>query len=87
MTKKKSKRDCYNYDLKQGKKIVYSGITNDIDRRIKNHDADGKKFYHAISYGSAVTRGTAKKREEEKLKIYRNGHNGKNPKYNKTKKG
>lgn len=37
--------------------------------------------------GPAVTRTTAKKREEDGLKTYRDGHNGKGPKYNKTKKG
>ncbi len=87
MTKKKSDRDCYNYDLKQGKKKVYSGITNDPERRLKEHDADGKKFSHMTVSGPAVKKETAKKREKEKLKAYRNGHNGKNPKYNKTKKG
>lgn len=88
MTKKiKNNRDCYNYDLKQGKKKVYSGITNDPERRLKEHNADGKKFSHMLVSGFAVKKETAKKREEEKLKIYRDGHNGGNPKYNKTKKG
>ena len=87
MTKKKSDRDCYNYELKHGKKTVYKGITNDPERRLNEHDGDGKSFTHMKVSSSAVTRETAKKREEEKLKIYRNGHNGKNPKYNKTKKG
>lgn len=83
----KGKRDCHNYELKQGKKTVYKGITNDPERRLKEHDGDGKKFSHMTVSGSAVTRKTAKKREEQGLQTYRNGHNGKGTKYNKTKKG
>ncbi len=83
----KGKRDCYNYELKHGKKTVYKGITNDPERRLKEHDGDGKKFSHMKVSGPVVTRTTAKKREEDELKTYRNGHNGKGPKYNKTRKG
>ena len=84
---KKGNIDCYNYDLKHGKRTVYKGITNDPERRLKEHDGDGKKFSHMKVSEPAVTRTTAKKREEDGLKTYRNGHNGKGPKYNKTNKG
>ncbi len=83
----KGKRDCYNYELKHGKKTVYKGITNYPERRLKEHVGDGKRFTLMKVSGPAVTRKTAKKREGEKLEIYRKGHNGKGPKYNKAKKG
>jgi predicted GIY-YIG superfamily endonuclease len=84
---KNNKRDCYNYELKQGKKTVYKGISNDPERRAKEHEGEGKKFSHMKVSGPAVIRTTAKKREEDGLKTYRDGHSGKGPKYNKTKKG
>ena len=84
---KKNNRDYYNYVLRDSKTIVYFGITIDPERRLKEHDTDGKNFSHMIVSTPIVTKETAKKREEEKLKTYRDGHNGKNPKYNKTKKG
>ena len=31
------KRDTYKYDFKVGRRIVHSGITNDLDRREGEH--------------------------------------------------
>ena len=32
-----SQRDTYKYHLKQGKKVLYRGITNDLARREREH--------------------------------------------------
>ena len=32
-------RDTYKYEFKTGKKTVHGGITNDLDRREKEHQA------------------------------------------------
>ena len=39
------KRDTYKYHLKRGNKVIRSGITNDLDRREKEHQRNyGKMF-------------------------------------------
>ena len=81
------KRDTYNYNLKDGKKVVYKGITNDLDKRAKQHAADGKKFTHIQQVGRAKTEQGANNEEAKQLETYRSNNNGKNPKYNKTNNG
>ena len=81
------KRDTITYDLKQGRKIVYRGITNDPERRIQQHRADGKKFDKMVITSRRMTEDGAKKKESEKLKTYRHSHGGLNPKYNKGSDG
>ena len=80
MTKK---RGCYRYELKQGQKIVYIGITNAPSRREADHDADDKKFSNMKIVGPAVSEESARKWENERLERYRKTHKGENPKYNK----
>ena len=41
MKKKRKKRDTYIYQLKEGRKIVYIGITNNPNRRAIEHDNAG----------------------------------------------
>ena len=38
-----NKRDTYKYHLKQGKKIVHRGITDDLDRRLGEHQQEFPK--------------------------------------------
>ncbi len=83
MTKK---RDTFNYNLKDGKKVVYKGTTNDLGKRAKQHEADGKKFTHIQQVGRAKTEQGASKEETRQLKVYQ-ANSGKNPKYNKTNNG
>ena len=33
-------RDTYKYHLKYGKRVVHSGITNDLNRREQEHQAN-----------------------------------------------
>ncbi len=82
-----TKRNTYNYNLKQGHKIVYKGTTNDLEKRAKEHEADGKNFTHIQQVGRVKTEHGAKSEEARQLSNYRNYHAGFNPKYNKTKNG
>ena len=82
MVKKRKKRDTYNYILRDGKKVVYKGITNDPDRRFDEHVKSGKRFT-TMSWGSPCSREEAIKREKEGVAIYEGGHKGKKPRYNK----
>ena len=79
-----NKRDHIVYDLKDGNRILYRGITNDPERREREHKRDGKKFTHMKAISRRMTEEGAKAKEAEKLKTYRRGHKGKNPKYNKS---
>ena len=40
------KRDTYKYHLKRGNQIIRSGITNDLDRREKEHQRNYGKEVH-----------------------------------------
>ena len=37
-------RNFYKYELKEGNKVVYVGITNNPDRRENEHLLEGKNF-------------------------------------------
>jgi len=79
-------RDVYKYELKQGNKIVYAGITNDPTQRETQH-RQGKTFDKMQIIGRVSTREGAEKWETGRLKIYMKNHNGELPKYNKTTTG
>jgi predicted GIY-YIG superfamily endonuclease len=81
------KRDTYNYNLKEGRKVVYKGITSDLDKRIEQHETAGKKFTHIEIVGRAKLRQNASKEETRQLAVYRKNNGGTNPKYNRTKNG
>jgi len=87
MVKKSTKRDTYNYNLKDGKKVVYKGKAKDLEDAAYRHKADGKKFTHIQQVGVVKTDNGAQKEEERQLAVYRKNHVGKKPKYNKTDKG
>lgn len=87
MAKKQAKRDTYNYNLKDGKKVVYKGTTNDLEKRKNEHKESGKRFTHIQKVGRSKTEEGAKKEEAEQLKTYRQNNNGENPKYNKDNNG
>ncbi|MBT8507038.1 hypothetical protein AZH53_01165 [Methanomicrobiaceae archaeon CYW5] len=74
------KRDTVNYTLRDRNKIVYMGITNDLDRRIAEHERDGKRF---TNYSSSTkrTQDSALKHETEDLARYKRNQ-GRFPKYN-----
>ena len=75
-------RDHYRYVLYHQGKIVYIGITNDPERREEEHRAGRKVFTTMRTQGPAVTKASAERWEEARLKSYRRTYGGKNPKYN-----
>ncbi len=58
-----------------------------MERRAKEHAADGKKFTHIQKVGKVKTEKGASKTETQQLASYRKNNKGGNPKYNKTKNG
>ncbi len=59
-----SQRDTYKYHLKQGKKVLYRGITNDLARREREHK---ERFpnSHIDQVGHKTTRVAALKWERQ----------------------
>ena len=78
------KRNYYRYELRDRRRIVYVGITDDPARREDEHRLEGKHFTSMNLIKPAVTKESAERWEEERLEQYRRSHGGKNPKYNKT---
>ena len=54
------KRDTYKYHLKRGNQIIRSGITNDLDRREKEHQRNYGKDVHIQRVGNRTTRESAR---------------------------
>jgi len=81
------KRDTYTYELKDGKKVVYRGTTQDPERRAQEHRSAGKRFTQLTPTSRKMTEEGAKQKESQDLSTYRRGHGGKNPKYNKDTDG
>ena len=75
------------YQLKQGHKIVYIGITNDLARREKEHRELGREFNRIERVSRPMTEEEAQKKEQETLEKYRKRRGGKIPKYNKDPNG
>jgi len=80
------KRKNVTYRLKEGRRTVYLGSTNDPERREQEHRDEGKRFTKMEIASRRMTDDGAKKREAEQLKNYRSNH-GRNPKYNKDSDG
>ena len=83
----KKRRDTFTYDLKRGQKVVYRGSTKNPRARAQMHKAEGKQFDRLVVTSGRMTESGAKKKEAAKLKTYRKGHGGRNPQYNKTRRG
>ena len=83
VTLMRRRRDHYRHELRDGRKIVGIGITNDPERRAAEHRNEGHRFSSMNVAGPAVTQETAEKWEEQRLESYRPGHGGKLPRYNK----
>ncbi|MCJ7633127.1 hypothetical protein MUP77_12140 [Candidatus Bathyarchaeota archaeon] len=77
------KRDTYLYELRDKGKTVYRGITTDVERRVREHERDGKRFTTVWSSASPSCRKNAFKYEKDGVQIYKRGH-GKRPRYNKV---
>jgi len=59
-----SKRDTFKYEFKVGNKIVHKGITNDLERREKEHQ-QGLPKGHIKQVGHAVAEESARDWEKE----------------------
>lgn len=81
-----SPRTYYVYELWDGPRKVYIGITSSLDRRMSEHQYS-KQFTRMVWYLGKRTIESARKLEAELLEKYRRSHGGKNPKYNKTNHG
>ncbi len=58
-------RDTYKYHFKQGHKVVHAGITNDLDRREREHKQKYGDGGHIKQVGRATTRDAALSWERE----------------------
>jgi len=76
------KRDTYLYELRDKGKCVYRGISNDVDRRVKEHERSGKRFTTIWVSNVPTRRKTALKDEKIGVDTYRRTH-GKRPRHNK----
>lgn len=59
------KRDTYKYHLKRGNKVIRSGITNDLDRREKEHRQNYGTEVHIQRVGNQTTREGAREWEKK----------------------
>ena len=60
-------RNTYKYDFKVSNKIMHSGITEDLERREKQHQQKWPKG-HIVQVGRKTTEEAAEKWEETKQK-------------------
>lgn len=60
-----AERDTYKYHLKRGNKIIQSGITNDLDRREREHQREHGDGVHIKQVGNRTTRDGAKDWEKQ----------------------
>ena len=68
------------YNLKnRGGTTVYTGMTKNLNQRIKQHHNDKTKHFSSASVSPTKTKAKAKQVEKSRL-------SNKKPKYNKTKK-
>ena len=58
-------RDTYKYQFKVGNKIVHGGITNDLERREREHQEEWPKG-HIKQVGRQTTEEAARAWEKEK---------------------
>ncbi len=81
-----SKRDTYKYELKDGNKVLYVGITNDPERRAQEHQQN-KEFGHMKIISNRTTIEAAENWEEGRIGTYMGNHGGKTPPLNKNESG
>jgi len=76
-------RNTRLYELRHKGQVVYRGISNDVERRVREHKRDGKRFTTVWKSASPFCRKNALKYEKDGVQIYKRGH-GKRPRYNKV---
>lgn len=60
-------RDTYKYHYKTGRKIIHSGITDDLERREQEHQGKWPKG-HIFQVGRRTTEEAAREWEQEQEK-------------------
>ena len=75
-------RDTKKYELYRGNKLVYVGITNDLERRASEHRAEDMQFTRVEQVGRASTRQSAGDWEADRIQTYMSHHGGATPEYN-----
>ncbi len=80
-------RDTYKYELRDGNRVVYVGITKNPNQREAQHRADGKDFTKMQIIGRATTDERAGEWEEQRIATYKENHHGERPKYNQNDSG
>ena len=64
-------RDTFKYHFKLGRKIVHTGITNDLKRREQEHKRTYGKNGHITKIGIATTRDAALRWETDQARMGR----------------
>lgn len=83
--RKRAERDTYNYTLYGGfGQTVYHGITNNPERRIQQHQDDGK-FFTDYDVSSPRSRERAERDETHAIHRSQDENLGNPPQYNKAK--
>ena len=71
------RRGTYKYHFKLGRKTVHTGITNDLERREREHKQTYGDSGHITKVGSATTLDAALRWETEQAKMGRHTRKGK----------
>ena len=58
-------RDTFKYHFKRGNEILHTGITNDLERREREHQQELDPKGHIYQVGNKTTRAAAKAWEDE----------------------
>lgn len=82
-----AERNTYKYELHNGNRVVYVGITNDLERREAEHRAEGMNFTSIKKVGNATTRNAAEEWETNRIAMYKENHHGNRPEYNQNDSG
>jgi len=83
--KTRTPRDTYNYTLHGPLgNDVYHGISNDPERRVDEHERDGK-YFTSYSVSPKRSRRTAEQEETRSIHNHQRGNFGIPPQYNEAK--
>lgn len=80
---RRAKQNYYNYTLRDGRRVVKHGVTNNPYRRTVEMENQKLRLTSVIIDPVAVSERTARKREIERIKAYQRSHRRRKPRYNK----
>lgn len=82
MSKRRTVRDTWIYELKDSHEIVYYGITNNPDQRFIDHENSDKEFTHMRIIRGPMSRNRAEELEYDYIQRYQSQHGGEPPYHN-----